>query len=671
MDQFTRERLEASGLEASADILGILSFEPGGASRFGVQDPRAGFAIPYYDKHGQPTGFHRLRFKTVAPGAPKYLQPPDTGVHIYFPPNMPGGTWQVILSNATYHLTITEGELKAACAAVHGIPTLALGGVSSFAGPDAPLHPDLESVSWQGRQVDLVFDSDIVEKPQVASALRRLAALLVDRGAIVRRVTLPAPPGDKVGLDDYLVAHGVEAYNMLPREAPSPLLQRLEEYRERWAVCNSGTGKLVVFDALNPTRAPLSASSWKEYVSNHKVEMVQPNGRTKTVYPGKEYLEWTHRLDIEGVQYIPGQPRFVDGMLNTWMGRPLEPWPEPVVIDDVQHWIDLMRFLFNDDSERIRWFEQWCAYPLQNPGSKMYSAVFMYSPAKGLGKTLVGTTLMRIYGSGNVSNPSAQSFGGSFNGWAEKEFVFVDELGTGDRRMIGSNVRGVITSPYVRINEKYRAEVEVPSRCNVMLCSNHGDSIEIDHDERRFFVHKIKASQPLPRDFYQQYQREYLGDNLKVYTDGLRKLYRYLLDVSLDGFDPQGPALKTYDLESAIESSQTDIEHWLDEVATNPDAFAEAWRMPGCDLFLASHFRHEYQKKGVRFSNRQLIAELNDHPFIVTAGCEGDSKRRVVTCRGRYRVYAIRNQDHWAMASTHEVIEHFDAYHKNPDGAKL
>lgn len=58
----------------------------------------------------------------------------------------------------------------------------------------------------------IVFDSDVIIKPQVHKALSRLKDFLESRGAEVRIVYLPhGEGGKKQGVDDYFVAgHGVD-----------------------------------------------------------------------------------------------------------------------------------------------------------------------------------------------------------------------------------------------------------------------------------------------------------------------------------------------------------------------------------------------------------------------------------------------------------------------------
>src|SRR5262249_26413754 len=129
--------------------------------------------------------------------------------------------WESVLSDAAIPLVLTEGEFKALCACVHGIPTVALGGVDSFLN-DGVFLPELEAIMWQGRHVVVCYDSDITDKPGVQAAERRLVAELKKRGAIVHTARLPsAADGSKQGLDDLIARNGVEHARDILLAAPA------------------------------------------------------------------------------------------------------------------------------------------------------------------------------------------------------------------------------------------------------------------------------------------------------------------------------------------------------------------------------------------------------------------------------------------------------------------
>ena len=71
--------------------------------------------------------------------------------------------------------------------------------------------PDFNRITWTGRKVVVIFDSDCATNPSVSAARRGLMAELKKRGARVVVLDLPALDGlEKVGLDDLLAQRGPE-----------------------------------------------------------------------------------------------------------------------------------------------------------------------------------------------------------------------------------------------------------------------------------------------------------------------------------------------------------------------------------------------------------------------------------------------------------------------------
>lgn len=120
--------------------------------------------------------------------------------------------YRAALGNPAIPLWFTEGAKKAdALTTTYGdaIVPVNLNGVWGFRGVNRSggrlVLPDVDEVAWNGRQVVLAFDSDVVRKAPVAAALRRLATLLIARGvAEVRMLVLPQIGDEKVGVDDFL-----------------------------------------------------------------------------------------------------------------------------------------------------------------------------------------------------------------------------------------------------------------------------------------------------------------------------------------------------------------------------------------------------------------------------------------------------------------------------------
>ena len=179
--------------------------------------------IPYLDPQGRPytygDGVPFVRRKLKPGSDPKYLTPSGAGNSPYLSPLLPEG-----YLGGTKPLLITEGEKKADSLTAHGFPCIGLTGVYGWrdkrSGTSAPI-PELGEINWR-RPVRIVFDSDVVIKPQVLDALRDLTEHIVGDfypddpglgGHIPDVVFLPSElNGEKNGADDFIVRHGADAF---------------------------------------------------------------------------------------------------------------------------------------------------------------------------------------------------------------------------------------------------------------------------------------------------------------------------------------------------------------------------------------------------------------------------------------------------------------------------
>ncbi|MDN5698234.1 MAG: DUF3854 domain-containing protein, partial [Rubrobacter sp.] len=167
--------------------------------------------IPTYSPDGETT---RSRLRPNTPrrnrktGKPiKYEQPSGEGLIIDVHPRNLNR-----VRDAGEDLWITEGEKKGDALTSRGLCAVALFGVECW-GKGGELLPCWEHVALAGRAVYIAYDSDVMVKPEVLSALERLTGALEARGATVRVIYLPDDEnGGKQGVDDYLAGGGtVEA----------------------------------------------------------------------------------------------------------------------------------------------------------------------------------------------------------------------------------------------------------------------------------------------------------------------------------------------------------------------------------------------------------------------------------------------------------------------------
>jgi len=100
---------------------------------------------------------------------------------------------------------------------------------------------------------------------------------------------------------------------------------------------------------------------------------------------------------------------------NLWAGWPTE--PKRGSCEQLQA---LLAYLCNEQKtegpELFWWVMKWLAYPIQNPGAKMQTAILLHGP-EGTGKNLFFNSIRRIYGPYGCSFSQVE-LESDFNGWA-------------------------------------------------------------------------------------------------------------------------------------------------------------------------------------------------------------------------------------------------------------
>ena len=639
---------------------------------------RAGFQIPYFDLSGRRTKFYRFRYLEYDNGRGfarlvhngngtgplkhdiRYVQPANTVPEPYLSPAM---DWPAVFSNVAVPLVITEGELKAACACKHKLACMGLGGVWNFKSAREGTHllPVFAQIKWAAtidvpnpdgkgtqkqevqRDVYICYDSDSITNANVCMAENKLAHELTALGALVHICRIPALDGKKTGIDDYIAHLGFTALlDNVINPACAPLwsacaeLFRLNEE----VIYVRDPGLVLRLDTLQR----MTASAFVEHQYSNRIwreTVVSAKGDTKLVERSapREWLKWPHRASIERTTYKPGEERFLAGSeLNLWPGWGCKPAAE----GDVTPWLDYLDYVFadHDDKEfRVKWFQQWLAYPLQHPGTKLNQSVVMWSVDQGTGKSVIGYLMQEIYGK-NFTEISDKHLQGNFNSWAEnKQFVMGDEIAsTGDkRRDTADRMKSIITQRELHINVKFVPEYAVPDCINYYFTSNHCDAFFVDDTDRRFFVNEIKR-RPRPAEWYKQFCTWALRGGV-----GAGIVFAHLLTFDLTDFDPQGHAPVTTSKRDMIASSRTDAATWVARLKEDPDSVLRIGEvvLPH-KLWTAEELFRIYDPEGRgKLTVNGLARELRRGGFKQVR----DSTLIRTKTRGLQRIWAIRDRD--------------------------
>jgi putative DNA primase/helicase len=388
----------------------------------------------------------------------KYESPRGRRNEIYLPPGVAEK-----LATAERELLVTEGEKKSLCATQNGFPCIGLVGVFGWKpAKSESLIPALDRIAWKGRRVFVCFDSDINEKSEVQDAESRLASQLQKRGAIVKVTRLPnGPNGAKMGLDDFIVAHGIGELRKLLDSADDPTppdsvaikkaaseidagpeadvfltkterdgVRRLRFHRGGFLYWTHGAyielppsdvrGKLI--EHLDDKFSKLNASATNNVLDcvkakcrlSHLIESPAWIGDHPGPWPADEILATKNALvhlpslidGKEGYLQVP-TPRFFTTNALDYEFDAIAPEPRA--------WMQFTASLWPDDPQAVAALQEWMGYCL-TPDTRQQKIFFLIGPKRS-GKGTIARVLRALVGSANVAGPTLASIATNFGLW--------------------------------------------------------------------------------------------------------------------------------------------------------------------------------------------------------------------------------------------------------------
>ena len=600
------------------------------------------YLIPYHDAKGKETEFWRVRYTDIPLGAfgiiskkpPRYSQLRDTLPRFYFPARV---DWSNINADVDEPIAITEGEKKAEKACKAGIPCIAVGGVWAWRSKKkgVPAIKDFDSIKWKGRRVWLVFDNDLMTNPLVIGALAGLSNELHKRGAKVVIKYLPKGPG-KIGLDDYLLRRNVKAFIKL-REDEYKASEHLWQLNNRIAFI----GKVNAYWDFRYRTMYATKAALIQQFDNLTYQEPKANGEGFTTKNAAEqWSKWENRREYEDIGYFPGDEPVVDKFINTWPGYDVEP-----KAGTVKPFLDLVGYLFHDEPGLQDWFIKWLAYPLQNPGAKVLTAVLLMSRRQGIGKSFVGYIMGDIYGE-NFSVIGQDELSSAYNDWVvSKQFILGEEITGNNSRREADRLKNMLTREVLNVSIKYQPGYKMSDCANYLFTSNHVDALFLDDYDRRSVVHEITAD-PKSDAFYARI--ESWRNN-----GGPAHLLDYLLRVDLDGFNPKAPAPSSNAKADMISLSKSDLDLSVQTLIENPDDLLRLGdTIVERDLFTTAELAAFLRFPDSR--NVSLIA-------LSKALRRAEFRQRIIrTVDGTKRLWAMRDVRKWTRASDVDWTEHYD-----------
>jgi putative DNA primase/helicase len=265
--------------------------------------------------------------------------------------------------------------------------------------------------------------------------------------------------------------------------------------------------------------------------------------------PGREWI------DMDKVVFDPAGTHG-DDVLNMFSGfdrKPVQGNHDPL--------LEHLGVLCGNDPEVVQWVLHWIAYPLQNPGAKMATAIVFQGP-EGTGKNIFWDAVLDIYGKYGIAIGQSQ-IESEFNAWIScKLFILANEvLSNRERRHIKGRIKAMITEPTIMVNQKNMPVRNESNHANIVFLSNEYQPVDTDQSDRRFMV--IEATQILSAEYYAELKSEIDID----------AFYHFLINLDLGDFNPHTKPITTEAKKELLRMNARSEQRFLDEWLSGETVF--------------------------------------------------------------------------------------------------
>lgn len=357
----------------------------------------------------------------------------------------------------------------------------------------------------------------------------------------------------------------------------------------------------------------------------------------RAAYPdlAVRWLESPHRemRDAKNLVFDPTLQASPETHINMFAGFPLIPVNDEALVEPV---LELLASLCSSESnadEVFQWLLRWLAFPLQNPGAKMQTAILMFGEKQGTGKSLFFEGVMGpIYGDYGTTAGQHQ-LESSFTDWKSRRlFVLFEEvLSRNDRYNHLGTLKHMVTGRTQRINPKNLPERVEANHLNAVFLSNEPQPIPIDLEDRRFLV--VGAKNKLEKAFYDKFKR--------LLKEGASAaFYEFLLRYPIGDFNEHTLPPRTDSKDGIIRFG---LPGW--------HVFHERWKGEELDIPYCSCISEDLHEYFLRWCERTRETKLSLTKFSeLMGGRELKARKRVkVSAAGKQSmrtVFLIEDKDH-------------------------
>lgn len=354
--------------------------------------------------------------------------------------------------------------------------------------------------------------------------------------------------------------------------------------------------------------------------------------------PANDFLSNKYACKFESKDYVPGEKVFSrkENVLY------LNVWTPPSLIafeGDCTTILAHFEYMFPDPEVRQHWINCFASM-VQNPSKKLKHCLLLIG-RQGTGKSYFKHLLMLLLGRQNIGLIDSGEWQGSFNAHIlNVQAAIIEELMASGRLEAYNELKRYLTEPFVTANEKHVAQYQARTPYVFLAFSNHRKPILLEETDRRFHVYHSPVG-PQGSDYYD-----------KLFKDTEHQVGAFLFhlqNVDLEHFSPDAPPPMTDSKRELIKLSEKPSESALKELI---DAGNRPFHR---DLVTIAECAMELRIVG-GISERALQPNSLKETLLDLQAVPLGQKR---VDGSRFSLWAIRNADKWADASTYSIKEEF------------
>ena len=215
----------------------------------------------------------------------------------------------------------------------------------------------------------------------------------------------------------------------------------------------------------------------------------------------------------------------------------------------------------NGDSGGYLW--KLIAYRLQHLDT-FVPALLVLIGLEGGGKSSLTSVIARLLAPYSVALSDPEKFVGRNNAALQgKLFVQLEEMILGRREEYDSRLKHYVTSATLDVEEKYKAQWQIPNRLFVAITANKREAVRVTEHSRRFAVYEVAD-----RFGGDQAKREAFFGRMhaELENGGLEALAYDLIHTDLEGFSPAAvPKTKLFMELAGVDADRDPLRGWWRE----------------------------------------------------------------------------------------------------------